>query len=398
MAEFSDKPGYAFNPGPPPEASAYLRNKGIRPSFSWEDVEPEEHAVQFTVAKAMHVDVLEAVKTALQKAIDEGIPLEQFTRELKPRLRKLGWWGQKELVDPLTGEARRVQLGSPRRLRTIYRANIRTARAVGQWERIQRTKRALPYLVYLLGPSERHRPQHQAKAGLVLHVDDPLWQTWYPPNGWNCKCHVRQITRREADERGISDSPDVPMRDVLNKRTGEIKRIPSGIDAGWEKNPGLFRQKNMERFLAGKLDAADPAIARAAAKDLASSWRVRRIYEGTAKGGVPIGVLPKELVERLGSKSKMTLFSDATAMKQKRNHPDLQSSDYTRLADLLENGRVVTQGKNHLGFVGRDYDLPWIAVVKVTQDLSELYLQTLYRPSTGRYVERFLKRGKILRE
>jgi len=397
MAEFSDKPGYAFNPGPPPEASAYFRNKGIRPSFSWEDVEPSEHATSFAVAKAMNIDVLETIQGALQQGLDEGIPYEQFARELKPRLQRLGWWGVKERLDPL-GEARKVQLGSPRRLRTIYRANIRTARAVGQWDRIQRTKRALPYLVYLLGPSERHRPHHASKEGLVLPVDDPFWASWYPPNGWNCKCHVRQVTRREAEERGISDAPNVPMRDVFNKRTGEIKRIPSGIDVGWEKNPGLLRQRNMERFLAGKLNAADPTIARAAARDLASSWRVKRIAEGTAKGGVPIAMLPKELAEKLGSKSKVTLFSDATAAKQKDNHPELVPDDYLRLIDLLENGRVVTQGKNHIGFVGRDLDLPWIAVIKVTRDLSELYLQTLFRPGTNRYVNRFLKRGEVLRE
>lgn len=122
-------------------------------------------------------------------------------------------------------------------------------------------------LVYLLGPSERHRPHHAAKEGLVLPVDDPFWANWYPPNGCGRKCHVRQITRREAEERGISDAPEIPMRDVFNKRTGEIKRIPSGIDPGWESNPGLARQESVEQALAEKLDAVDPNIARAAAKD-----------------------------------------------------------------------------------------------------------------------------------
>ena len=248
----------------------------IRRSFSWADVEPEEHAVAFAVAKAMKVDVLQTIQGALQKALDEGIPYKQFAKDLEPRLRDLGWSGEKKRVDVKTGKARIVRLGSPRRLKTIYRANIRSARAAGQWDRIQRTKRALPYLVYQLGPSERHRIDHQAKEGLVLPVDHPFWQQWYPPNGpalkrlvitkaicvfraiskqvrtvllgnqsfrayfkliTGCKCHVRQITKREAERRGISNNPDVPMKRVLNHRTGEIKNHPQRYRFGVGDQP-----------------------------------------------------------------------------------------------------------------------------------------------------------------
>lgn len=396
MADFTDKPGYAFNPGPPPEVASFFRNKQLRPSFSFEDVEPEEHAVGFSVAKAMHIDVLEALQGALQQAIDEGIPYEQFARELKPQLQKLGWWGVKELVDPLTGEARKVRLGSPRRLKTIYRANMRSARAAGQWDRIQRTKRALPYLVYLLGPSERHRPQHEAKSGLVLPVDDPFWQRWYPPNGWGCKCHVRQITSREAEERGVSDSPEVPMREVFNKRTGEIKRIPSGIDPGWEMNPGQYRQQQMERFLTGKLDATDPSIARVAARDMASSWRLRRIHDGSAKGSVPVAMLPDDLAVAIGAKTRVVQFSDYTAEKGRRQHPEVGPDSYTKVTELVGNSEVIKKGANHLVLIGKG-DLPWVAVIKSTQDGRENYLSTFYRAASARYLARLRKNAQPVR-
>ena len=385
MTGFTDKPGYAFNPGPPPEVSGYFRNKTLRPSFSWQDVEPEEHAVAFTVAKAMNMDVLEAIQGAMQKAIDEGIPYEQFAKELKPRLRKLGWWGVKEQVDPLTKEVRPVRLGSPRRLKTIYRANIRSARAAGQWDRIQRSKRALPFLLYLLGPSERHRPHHQAKAGLVLPVDDPFWQTWYPPNGWNCKCHVRQITRREAEDHGISERPEIPMREVVNTRTGEIKRIPSGIDPGWEGNPGQFRQRQMERFLAEKLDGADPDVARIAARDMASSWRLRRIHEGSATGSVPIAMLPQKLADAIGAKTRVVQFSDETAkhLRQRSNPPNAEI--FGSLSDLLEHGSIVDKidevGARILMIQGSNI-LPWQASVKYHLKTNEIYIVDLFRTNS----------------
>jgi len=287
-----------------------------------------------------------------------------------------------------------VQLGSPRRLKTIYRANMRSARAAGQWDRIQRTKAALPYLVYLLGPSEHHRPAHAAKEGMVLAVDDPFWRQWYPPNGWGCKCHVRQITRREANERGISDSPEVPMRDVLNHRTGEIKRIPSGIDPGWERNPGLVRQRHMEQILAEKLNAADPHIARAAAHDMATSWRVLRIHEGSAKGAVPVAMLPDDLAQALGAKSRVVQYSDYTAAKGRLKHPETTPETLTRLDDLLHTGRAVRRAGSNSLTIMKEYDgHTWLAAVKVTTNKDELYLSTLYRASR-RYVRRLLLSAK----
>ena len=277
-----DRPGYSFAPGPPPEASAFLRNKGLTPSFAWQDVEPEEHAVAFTVAKAMQADVLQDIRTEVQRALDEGRTLAQFQRDLKPKLAAHGWWGRTEMTDPLTGDVIEVQLGSPRRLRTIYRSNMRSARAAGQWERIQRTKDALPYLLYQLGPSERHRPTHQAKNGLVLPADDPFWAQWYPPNGWNCKCWVRQLTRTEGERLGVGQAPSVPTRERRNRRTGEVRQVPDGLDPAWMGNPGALRVDRMHDMLAGKLAAADPAVRAQVERDIASSWYASRLIEAGA--------------------------------------------------------------------------------------------------------------------
>ncbi len=172
-------------PGPiPKDVLAFIRNKGWKIGFDYRDVWKEEHSYAFTVAKATQVDVLTTIRGAVEKAIAEGQTLRTFQKELMPTLQRLGWWGQKEMVDPLTGQVKEVQLGSPRRLETIYNANLRSARAAGQWERAERTKEALPYLRYGLGPSKEHRPEHVTWAGTILPVDDPWWNTHMTPNGW----------------------------------------------------------------------------------------------------------------------------------------------------------------------------------------------------------------------
>lgn len=390
MADYADKPGYSFDRGAPPEVAAFFKNKRLRPSFDWQDVEPEEHAVAFTVAKAMNLDVLTAIQGALKGALDNGVPYEQFAKELKPRLRQMGWWGVKEAVDPLTGEVRNLRLGSPRRLKTIYQANMRSARAAGQWDRIQRNKNAMPYLVYLLGPSESHRPHHAAKEGMVLPVDDPFWRQWYPPNGWGCKCHVRQISRRQAERWGVSDSPEIPMRDVVNRRTGEVKAIPSGIDPGWETNPGQHRQRHMEQFLAGKLNAADPDVARVAARDMATSWRMRRILDGSAQGNVPVAMLPQDLAERFGVSSRVVQFSDQTALKQ-ADKRDLPPEAYRVIADAVDAGEVAFErnaaGAHRLVLESAG-DEPWRVVLKRTVAGDEMFVVSLYRSTRDKWAKR----------
>lgn len=289
MAE-ADKPDYANRPGPPPEASRFLKNKGMLPAFDWAEVEPIEHAVAFTVAKATQIDVLTSIRDAVQVALDDGETFETFKKNLTPKLKKLGWWEPEGAIGE-DGEPVKNPLGSPRRLKTIYDANLRSARAAGQWERIERTKSSFPYLLYQLGPSENHRPHHAAKEGLVLHVDDPFWRRWYPPNGWLCKCWVRQITKAEAERRGIDPSPEIELREWENPATGQTRDVPVGIDPGWDANPGAYRLRRMEDFLVGKLADAPEVVARAVLKDIASSWRVQRVMDGV-DGWVPVGILP----------------------------------------------------------------------------------------------------------
>ncbi|WP_303909476.1 phage minor head protein [Thiohalomonas denitrificans] len=252
---------YEF-PGPVPrEATAWFRRKGYKVGFDHRDVWGEEHAAAFTVAKAMEMDVLTGIRGEVDRALAEGRTFQQFQRDLRPTLERLGWWGTGEMTDPLTGDSREVQLGSPRRLQTIYRTNLRTARAAGQWDRIQRTTKTHPYLIYELGPSEEHRKQHVDWSRRILPTDDPWWTTHYPPNGWGCKCRVRQVSRREAERLGgPHQAPADESVEWVNKRTGEVMQVPKGIDPGWDYNPGAHRQMGVDGNLAVSRAAFDKTV------------------------------------------------------------------------------------------------------------------------------------------
>ena len=257
---------------PDEEAVRHFRAKRNRQdwdwSFDWRDVAAEEHLTQFTFAKAAKLDVLEAVRAEVDRAIAEGATLREFTRTLKPRLQKLGWWGEKEMVDPRTGETRLVEIG-PRRLATIFDTNLRMAHARGRWERIEALKEDMPYLRYVATLDARTRPDHARWHGTVLPVDDPWWRSHYPPNGWRCRCQVVQLSEGDMRRRGWPETPrpKSPTRKWTNKRTGEVADVPAGIDPGFERNVGLIPPvAAAQQVLAGKIAAASPAIAQAAKK------------------------------------------------------------------------------------------------------------------------------------
>lgn len=249
----------AKSPGPvPKDALDWFRAKGMKPSFDYRDVWQEEHATTWTVAKAMNLDILEAIRSAVDEMIDAGQDFGTFKRELQPLLVKQGWWGTANMVDPLTGEKRDVQLGSPRRLRTIYDINLRTANAAGQWRRIERTKKTHPYLLYQLGPAQHHRPQHLAWDGILLPADDSFWSSHFPPNGWGCKCWVRQVSRREGERllvtgKYLDKAPTPEQMEYINRRTGQVLKVPVGIDPGWAYNPGdVSRLEQAQQLLDDK--------------------------------------------------------------------------------------------------------------------------------------------------
>lgn len=287
---------------PPLEALRYFRDKGFRFGFAWQDVWQAEHAIAFTVAKAMTRDVLETIRAAVDQAIEQGETLDQFRKELRPKLEALGWWGRKTMIDPLTAQAKTVQLGSPRRLRTIYEVNLRTAYQAGRWERIQAQKAAFPYLRYTSVMDGRERPQHHAWHGTVRPVDDAWWDTHYPPCGWNCRCTATAFSQRMLDKRGyeVTDNPAAfEQRAWTNKRTGEVTRIEDGIDPGWSYNVGKARMDALAVSpLPAGFEGTDTAAVREIAAGLAAFFALFGVKAADAaqgqvftdKGGWPVAL------------------------------------------------------------------------------------------------------------
>lgn len=85
-------------------------------------------------------------------------------------------------------------------LQTEYDTCIATATQSARWQQFRAQKDILPLLRYQTAGDDSVRNEHRLLDGVTKRVDDPFWQTYYPPNGWRCRCEVIQVPGDEATE------------------------------------------------------------------------------------------------------------------------------------------------------------------------------------------------------
>ena len=282
---------------PPEDIIEYFKSKGLKTSFDWHEVYADAHARAFTVAKMTDIELLSDTKKLLENALKEGKSYSSFKKEAQELFNKKGWTGFQEVENPKTGEKQTVELGTPSRIKKIYDCNMRSAYAVGRYHEQLEEMDVAPYWQYVAILDKHTRPEHRALNNKVFRADDPFWQNFYPPNGWNCRCYVRNLTKGQVIKEGLKvESTTGKISSVIKKVGDEEKEIPSYTfdnngnpltlipDAGWEGNVG--KSYYFEDILAGKLEqmpdvVQDMFIDELAKKIDKSPLYVKKLYERT---------------------------------------------------------------------------------------------------------------------
>lgn len=310
--------GDAFDVSPE-QAIAYFKAKGLKPTFSYADMLDYQHDQAFTVAKMMNVDMLGQVRASLDAAMANGVPFKEWADTITPILQSGGWWGRKAVVDPLSGQEVVAQLGSPWRLETIFRTNMQSAYAAGAWQEIVAQKDVAPLLMYDAVDDFRTRPMHASWDRKVLAVDSTWWQTHYPPNGYNCRCGVIQLTRDEAEAMGLKETFDPPDDGTVtwtNPRTGEKQEIPRGLDPGFAHNSGKLLQ--MKQHLAKVAEEKTKALANDMAAAAKKAEAEAQANKALAAGGVADATAAQQQAASQAAKAALARAQAIAAEKSKQ--------------------------------------------------------------------------------
>lgn len=200
------------------EAMKFIEDKVSITSKEYQMLSNQCKNLAFTVSGYTELQILEEFKVELLKAIENGTTMEQFKSNMNTFLEEKGYKGM-----------------LPYKADIIFRTNMLTAFSVGHYESMtdKTVIKARPYWMYQTAGDGHVREEHQAMDGKVFEATDSIWNTWYPPNGYKCRCTVVSLSPEDVKRKGLDIENDYPR--ILDMDTGELKPIMP--DKGFETNP-----------------------------------------------------------------------------------------------------------------------------------------------------------------
>ena len=411
----------------PTEAVEYLRQKKmLAGKVQAKALHDSALAKATTIARLTSLEMTKDIYQSLETAMREGKGFNQWKKELVGEFERKGWVFGKDkrisrgidgylLADPQTGE----YFGTPRRLNTIYRVNMQSAYAAARYQRLRDNVDNRPYWQYSAVGDERTRPAHLALNGKIYRYDDPFWTTFYPPNGFNCRCTVIALAERDLARRGLSkpDNSDGLLVEVArpadklgNRETTIGFKLPDGTvrvaDKGFDYNVGrlnykpnldLYPEKLAHQFAKVEMTGAEfkqdyaqlseflmPHIPHyRTLKKRAEREKflldLRDKYSKNFKFAA--GILNSNSMQVLNTKLKTVWLSDDSLIKQiMHRHGQFDVRTYEKLPDVLNTPDEINVSKgNHFEFYKTINGEQYMAVIKVLEDVQEIYMQSFRR-------------------
>ncbi len=214
-----------LEPLPMDAAIEFWRDKVQLPPGEFAALVDEAKTRAFAVSGIAKGDELETVFNAIQRALKSGTTFADFKKDARAVLERRGWTGK-----------------AAWRAETIFRTNIQTAYSVGRYQEMRAVKKSRPYWQYSAVHDGRTRPTHWAMNGKVYPADHHFWDTWYPPNGFNCRCGVVTLSQGDIDGEGLpveKEDPTGKLIEPVDPKTGN--KLPAQLlmpDQGFAHNPG----------------------------------------------------------------------------------------------------------------------------------------------------------------
>lgn len=406
---------------------------------NYRNLTESEIAKVYTIAKMTDLDMLQDIKSSLIQAAEQGKPFGAWKKDLLQHLANKGWLhpnghNGKDIIDPKTGEI----FGTPRRLDVIYRTNMQAAYNAGQYQTYMADVDNRPYWQYDAVGDNRTRPAHAAMDGLVYRYDDPFWATFYPPNGYRCRCSVMALSARDVERVGfalsVSNERNLVQTEKVYNRKGDTYpttayKAPDGrlhtTDKGFAYNAGRMNYRpNLDlydRALAHQFAKAEMSGAefQAAFKQLNAEFyqvKARLGFEGKLDDGqlrdirnrlsrqlkFAVGVLTPEIQAATGIQKATVWLSDDTLIKQvdSREGQDFSVEMYALLPEIIKNPDYVfadnSRGKNSFVLIGTQQNHLYVAVLKYLVQQDEIFLDS-FRRTEQKEIERWLKKQTVLK-
>lgn len=187
-------------------------------------------------------------------------------------------------------------------LKTEFDTVVAASQSADQWKDIETDKKELPLLKYVTAGDERVRPEHAELDGIVRPVTDGFWDTFMPPNGFNCFepntkiltpngwKKISKINRGEFVIGGSGEKRNVIGVHTNKSKTGLIKLESENFFVLCTPNHRILTTKGW--IVAGELKKSDIIIQHP--KPILQNTRIRNIDKvNTFIGNVFVSIVVK---------------------------------------------------------------------------------------------------------
>jgi hypothetical protein len=310
----------------PKDALSFLKRKKIVPVEKWDEISGAEHAYAFTASHITNIETLESIRGEIAKAIEDGLPYEKFKSNFLDLMQQGGWYLNPDKVGD--------ENYSNWRIGVIHGTNMRTAYSAGRYRQQLRISTLRPYLVYKQHQRPTKRAEHEPLHNMALPYDDPFWDKYTPPNGWNCDCYTESISSYQYENGNYNKS--VPLNFNENSVPLEWRHNP-GMEA---LAPDFSKFSNLQKYTDKSGKSALGSIVDAYQQEIANlklskgEWsivskrlldtntvRKRNPITGTVEAiknfkkhqnGIQyfVGVLPTKIAKDIGTNEIKLMFSD----------------------------------------------------------------------------------------
>ena len=107
--------------------------------------------------------------------------------------------GNKKTFERFLNDVRKIdETYNSNYLRAEYNFVQASAEMAAKWEGFMEDGDHY-YLQYRTQHDDKVRPEHASLDRVTLPPSDSFWESYYPPNGWNCRCTVVQVLKRKYE-------------------------------------------------------------------------------------------------------------------------------------------------------------------------------------------------------
>ena len=202
-------------------------------------------------------------------------------------------------------------------------------------------------LQYHTALDDKVRESHAALEGITLPYEDSFWNTAFPPNGWNCRCHVVPVLKEDYP---VSDSQTAQQSFEMLSEGSEIFRFNPGKEAvifpphhPYYGKQGYKHCKNPHLALSLEDDPSDPCLVYQKikeAEELNNRDEVRRkLRNEIPTGGITV-LLPEGGPEnaQLSYQNVKTITGKPNQYSQERNEVLVQLATKSQNVEMVYLG------------------------------------------------------------